>query len=256
MSLSTDLAKMGEPKRLSVWIGFDKREAAAFAVAKHSARRWTRPMPPARGIELAAVQRLGLYTREVAHIQLPRGPALYDPISKAAMSTEFAISRFLTPILAGGGWALFMDCDVLVRRSLHRLFELADPSKAVMCVKHPPLFEAGEKMDGQRQAPYPRKNWSSVVLFNCDHPANKALTPELVNTVPGRDLHAFSWLADDLIGELPPEWNWLVGHSDAAITDPAIVHFTDGFPLMPGYEDQPFADEWRTELSVWATGAG
>jgi hypothetical protein len=239
---------------LSIWIGFDRREAAAFSVARHSARRRTWPCPSVHGLELGDLQKRALYTRPIAELALPRGGRqLYDPISEAAMSTEFAISRFLTPILAKTGWALFMDADVLVRRSLMRLFELADPKYAVMCVKHPPLLTEGEKMDGQTQASYPRKNWSSVMLFNCEHPANERLDLHFVNTAPGRDLHAFSWLEDDQIGELPPEWNWLVGHSDLAIASPSIVHFTDGFPLMPGYEDQPFADEWRTELSIWAT---
>jgi hypothetical protein len=102
-------------------------------------------------------------------------------------------------------------------------------------------------MDGQIQTAYARKNWSSVCVFNCDHPANRALTVDLVNTLPGRDLHRFCWLADNEIGALDPKWNWLAGHSDAAI-DPAIVHFTDGVPSMPGYEDAPFADEWFAHL--------
>jgi hypothetical protein len=106
-------------------------------------------------------------------------------------------------------------------------------------------------MDGQAQTRYARKNWSSVILWNVDHPANKALTIELVNSVPGRDLHRFCWLEDDLIGELHPKWNWLVGHSDPEI-DPAIVHFTDGIPTMQGYEDSEYADEWRAELERWA----
>ena len=82
------------------------------------------------------------------------------------------------------------------------------------------------------------------MLFNCDHPANAALTDELINTAPGRDLHRFCWLNDGDIGSLHQKWNWLVGHSDP-IVNPTIVHFTDGTPLMPGYEDQPYADEWR-----------
>jgi hypothetical protein len=117
-------------------------------------------------------------------------------------------------------------------------------------VKHDHQPQSGMKMDGQIQTSYARKNWSSVCAFNCDHPANKALTFNLVNSVPGRDLHRFCWLKDGEIGELPAEWNWLVGHSDPAV-DPALVHFTDGIPTMPGYEDCAFADEWRRELRRW-----
>jgi lipopolysaccharide biosynthesis glycosyltransferase len=167
------------------------------------------------------------------------------------MATEFACSRFLVPRLAQSGWALFMDCDMLVRTDLLKLFNQADPDKAVMVVKHNHQPPEGIKMDGQAQTRYARKNWSSVILWNVEHPANAALTMELVNTVPGRDLHRFCWLEDDLIGELHPKWNWLVGHSDPEV-DPAIVHFTDGIPTMHGYEDCEYADEWRAELERWA----
>lgn len=234
--------------RQSIWIGFDMREAAAFAVAAHSARRKTFAPIPVTGLVLSQLQLAGLYKRPT----LRRGAQLFDVISEAPMSTEFAISRFLVPHLAGGsGWALFMDSDVLIRSDLSRLFGAADSRKAVMCVKHRHAPVETVKMDGQAQLSYPRKNWSSVMLFNLDHPANRRLTPELVNSVPGRDLHAFCWLGDEEIGELPPEWNYLVGHTTGVI-DPAIVHFTDGFPMMAGYEDQPYADEWRRELAHWA----
>lgn len=175
------------------------------------------------------------------------------------MSTEFAISRFLVPHLValsttGGnprGWAAFMDCDMLARRNLCRMFEIVKDDYAVMCVHHNHRPAGETKMDGQVQTQYGRKNWSSMMLFNCDHPANAELTVDLVNKLPGRDLHRFCWLDDSEIGELGPEWNYLVGHSDEAI-DPAIVHFTEGVPSMPGYENVPYADEWRSELHRWA----
>ncbi|MBN9548786.1 MAG: hypothetical protein J0H31_07870, partial [Alphaproteobacteria bacterium] len=186
------------------------REIDAFAVARNSIRRHMISPVSARGVVLADLRARGLYTRPTSR----KDGRLWDEISEAPMATEFACSRFLVPHLASSGWALFMDCDMLVRRDLQRLFGLADPSKAVMVVKHNHQPTDAVKMDGQAQLRYARKNWSSVMLFNCDHPANKALTVELVNTVPGRDLHRFCWLEDDLIGELSPEWNWLVGHSD------------------------------------------
>jgi hypothetical protein len=135
--------------------------------------------------------------------------------------------------------------------NLARLFNEADPSKAVQVVKHDYAPPPGTKMDGQEQTRYARKNWSSVMLFNCDHPANKALTVDLINTVPGRDLHRFCWLEDHLIGDLDPKWNWLVGHSPADV-DPGIVHFTEGTPAMPGYETCDYAHEWFDELRSWA----
>jgi hypothetical protein len=93
-----------------------------------------------------------------------------------------------------------------------------------------------------------------VMLFNVDHPANKGLTVDVVNTLPGRDLHAFCWLADHEIGDLGPEWNWLAGEQDP-IQDPKIVHHTLGSPCMAGYESAPYADEWRACLAAWARGA-
>jgi hypothetical protein len=231
----------------SIWIGFDPREAAAFAVAKHSINRHLITPIPVRGVVLTDLMTGGLYNRPTSR----KDGRLWDEISDAPMATEFACSRFLVPRLAGSGWALFMDCDMLVRTDLLKLFSLADPSKAVMVVKHNHQPPEGVKMDGQAQTRYARKNWSSVILWNVEHPANKALTTELVNFVPGRDLHRFCWLEDDQIGELDPKWNWLVGHSDPAI-NPAIVHFTDGIPTMAGYEDCAFADEWRAELERWA----
>jgi len=179
------------------------------------------------------------------------------------MSTEFAISRFLTPYLAKGltthisarqrGWALFVDADVMFVGDPWKLFEDArsHPEFAVMCVKHNFNPPAGTKMDGQVQTQYARKNWSSVMLFNLDHPANDALTPELVNTLPGRDLHRFCWLDDKEIGELDPSWNFLVGHHSAETVRPNIIHFTDGVPSMDGYEKSDFASAWREALNHW-----
>jgi hypothetical protein len=122
-----------------------------------------------------------------------------------------------------------MDCDIMARGSVARLFERADPRYAVMCVKH----------------------WSSVMLFNCDHEANKMLTTDMLNIVPGRDLHRFCWLKDEEIGELSPIWNYLVGHTEVD-SEPQLVHFTDGIPSMRGYENCEYADEYRMELELWA----
>jgi hypothetical protein len=240
--------------RHSIWIGFDLRQAAAFAVAKHSVTRRLNIPVPVFAVDLQDVRQRGLYHRPTRTVVDSEGHArLWDDISETPMSTEFAISRFLTPLLARTGWALFMDCDMLARVDVSKLFlEYADrSSKALLCVQHAELLEVGEKMDHQLQVPYARKNWSSVMLFNCEHPANRALGVDLINRVPGRDLHRFCWLDDKDIGEIPLDWNWLVGHSPP-LADPKLVHFTDGFPLIPGYEQQPYADEWRAELRDWA----
>jgi hypothetical protein len=241
-------------KAYSIWIGFDPREAQAFAVCRWSLKHWETTRLPIMGIVLSDLQYRGIYTREVEH----RGEQLWDPISDAPMSTEFAISRFFTPHLVKStrtndfeNWALFMDCDIMARGSLHPLFQFADSRYAVMVVKHHHDPDYSVKMDGQAQTKYHRKNWSSVMLFNCDHPSNQKLTLDMLNTLPGRDLHRFCWLEDHEIGELPPVWNYLVGHTRTKEI-PRLVHFTDGIPSMRGYEHCEYADEYRRALECWA----
>lgn len=242
----------------SIWIGYEPRELDAFVVAQHSLkRRISDPHIPVRGIVLSDLVQRGLYKR-AWHRTSGR---MIDHISDAPMSTEFAISRFIVPKLAACGWALYMDCDVLVRADLVKLFEQADRSKAVMCVKHAHTPSERVKMDGQAQVLYARKNWSSVMLFNCDHMANQRLTLEMINTLPGRDLHRFCWLNDDEIGELSPEWNYLVGYTQLdENVEPKIVHFTSGIPSMQGMKlssqtdvqiGTEFAEEWNEMLLEW-----
>ena len=236
------------------YIGFDPREAAAFAVARTSIIAHRTLPVPIRGLVLSDLINRSLYHRpSQTRINSDGHRQMWDLISDAPMATEFACSRFLVPHLAREGLALFMDCDMLVRGNICELFRWieARDRKAVWCVKHKHEPDAKTKMDGQVQTRYARKNWSSVMVFDVDHPANQKLTVQLVNEVPGRDLHRFCWLDDDDIGEIGPEWNWLAGHSDPAI-DPKIVHHTDGAPCMPGYENAPYADEWQRMLTRWA----
>lgn len=235
----------------SIWIGWDPRECDAFAVARASAIRRMCSNIPVSGIVLADVRASGMYTRPVERKTSGARWNLWDPISEAPMSTEFSISRFLTPMLARRGWALFCDADVMFRTPPEELFDLADDRYAVMCVKHEQKVSETHKMDGQLQTQYSRKNWSSVVLYNCDHPANRRLTLELFNSLPGRDLHAFCWLEDSEIGALPRSWNYLVGHSGRFETVD-LAHFTLGVPSMEGCSGVPFADEWWEELYGWA----
>lgn len=236
-----------------IYIGFDPRpsEAVAYAVARASIRRHLSQPIRIVGLVLDDLRKRGLYWRKHRKIHTETGWQLWDEVSDAPMATEFANSRFLVPRLAKTGWALFLDADMLARADLRLLFDLGDESKAVQVVQHDYQPRGGRKMDGQMQTRYPRKNWSSLMLFNCDHPANRRLTIEGVNETPGRDLHRFCWLQDDEIGSLPTEWNWLAGHSSRKI-EPALVHYTEGVPPLPGYENAPYADEWRGELASWA----
>lgn len=240
--------------RRSIWIGWDPREAAAFAVCRHSIKRHLSQDIPINGLVLDNLRARGLYSRpSQTRINSDGYKQLWDTISDAPMATEFSNSRFLVPQLAVSGLALFMDCDMLARADLVELFDYIEsqPRKAVWCVKHRHEPTNTVKMDGQVQTIYARKNWSSVCVFDVVHPANRSLTLDVVNKATGRDLHRFFWLADCDIGELPVEWNWLAGHSTPSVV-PKIVHHTDGSPCMAGYENAAYAGEWRAELNEWA----
>jgi len=221
---------------MNVFIGYDKREDAAYRKAQQTLH------------ETSGVVGTKLCAERLAAVGLLRRPMdtregkFYDIPSNAYASTEFAASRFLVPILCQSGWALFVDCDVLFHESIFGLLDYADPDKAVMVVKHQ-HNQTGTKMDGQPQTVYPRKNWSSVMLFNCEHPANLRLTLQDVNQRPGRDLHAFYWLHDDEIGELPDGWNWLVNVQPRP-NDLCLSHYTLGGPWIPDWEPKPYDDEW------------
>lgn len=236
--------------QLKLFVGFDYRETSNYAVCCTSAVDRASRFLPITGLVLEKLIDAGLYKRPIQTD--PNTGQLWDPISGAPMSTQFAISRFLTPTLAREGWALFVDCDVLFRANPWDILQHADPDKAVICVKHNYVPESEVKKQGAIQTKYSRKNWSSVMLFNCDHPSNKKLTVDLVNSVPGRDLHGFCWLKDEEIGELPVEWNFLVGVSKPGEGEPKLVHWTEGSPALPDYRDTLYSDEYFKTLHTWA----
>ena len=226
---------------MKVFIGEDPKEKAAGVVAAASLKRRASIPVSVTSLHLDRLAAAGLLRRPVD----ARG-GLYDLRSQAPQSTEFAASRFLVPMLALHGWALFVDCDVVVLEDVATLLAIADPKYAVLVVQHRHQPQAETKMVDQIQTRYARKNWSSVVLWNCDHPANRRLTLDDVNHRPGRDLHAFYWLADSEIGTLPPRWNWLVGEQPRP-DNPAIAHFTSGGPWLPGWAAAEHDDIWLTE---------
>ena len=142
-----------------------------------------------------------------------------------------------------------MDCDMILTTDIKELFDQADDKYAVMCVQHDYKVKEEFKMDGQKQTIYPRKNWSSVMLFNCGHPSNKALTQDLVNSpeINGAYLHRFSWLKDEEIGKLDHTWNYLVGVYDD-IEKPKLIHYTEGGPWFENYRNCEFHELWKQEL--------
>lgn len=231
---------------LAVYMGHDRREQLAYDVACSSLRRRTKAEVDIKPIGLDVP---GILSRPVER----RAGKLWCPISNAPMATEFAISRFCVPFLQRGGWALFVDCDVVFLADVADLFALADPRYAVMCVKHEQMAGETMKMDGQEQTYYARKNWSSVVLWNCEHPAHQQLSLAALNNWTGRALHAFRWLADDEIGALPPGWNFLVGVDQGkpefgpASPSLRLAHYTMGGPWFPAWKGGPLDDLWLTE---------
>jgi hypothetical protein len=205
-----------------IFVGYEPREHKAYQLA-HASILATTSEPVL--ITPLVLEHLPFLTRPIER----RGNQMWCPISDAPMSTEFAISRFCVPILQKSGWALFIDCDFVSVGDVSKLFELADKKYALMVVKHDYTPSEGLKMDGQVQTAYSRKNWSSAMLWNLDHPSNKRLTIEMLNTLPGRDLHRFCWLEDHEIGELSKSWNTLVGEYNKEDTANArLLHFTLG----------------------------
>lgn len=215
---------------LQLFIGYDPNESVAYHTLAHSILR--RSSIPVTIAPLMRSQLGGLYTRE-------RGPT---------ESTEFSLTRFLVPALSQfRGWSLFMDCDMLCRADIAGLAARIerDPDKALLVCKHDYVPKTERKFLDQIQTRYPRKNWSSLMLFNNERCT--ALTPRYVNGASGLELHRFAWLDDALIGELPLEWNWLVGEYDY---NPAarIVHYTLGGPYFDDYRDCDYAAEWFADF--------
>lgn len=223
-----------------VYIGYDTRMPAAYMVANKSLARHARRPIDVEPILLPHLRGLGLYDRPTRY----KDGTLWDDISGAPMSTEFAISRFFVPYLSRyRGWSIFCDSDFMFFDDISKVFDMADSRYAVMCVKHDYQPAEGVKMDGQKQLNYAKKNWSSFMLFNNSHASNAKLNLRLLNSVPGRDLHGFCWLDDSEIGEIPASWNWLEGHSTGA--EISAIHYTRGTPDMIGYEHTPHAETWR-----------
>ena len=213
---------------IRVFIGFDSAEDVSFNVLAHSIH--VRASAPVSITPVMLTQLKGVYAR-------PRNPL---------QSTEFSFSRFLTPWLAAyEGWAVFMDCDMLMRDDIAELWKLRDERYAVQVVKHVHVPKETVKFNDHTQTKYEKKNWSSVMLMNCAR--CRALTPEYVNTATGLELHQFKWLdSEDLIGALPARWNHLVGY-DPPRTDAALAHFTIGGPWFEAYRDSEYAEDWRRE---------
>lgn len=214
-------------KSIPIFIGFDPREAVAYHVCTNSIiRHSSHPV----SITPLALNTLGDYTE-----------------THADGSNQFIYSRFLTPFLTDyQGWALFIDGDMLLRDDIVNLWNLRDETKAVMVVQHNYQTRMTEKYLGSRNQNYPRKNWSSVILWNCAHPKNVVLTPTWIQDATGAQLHRFTWLEDHEVGALPKEWNWLPDEYGAN-PEAKLLHYTLGTPCFHDFALTPMADEWHRE---------
>ena len=220
---------------MKVFVGYDTREDIAYQVCKHSLESRNKNVE-VRPLKQNELREQGWYSR---------------PIDKLA-STEFTFTRFLVPELCNfDGWALFCDSDIIFIEDIKELFDQADNKYAVMCAQHDYTPKEGVKMDGQTQTVYPRKNWSSVVLFNCGHPSNKKLDISLVNNpdITGAYLHRFSWLDDSEIGQISHEWNWLTDwYEEGKDGSPKALHYTEGGPWFENYRNCGWHSTWKIEL--------
>lgn len=222
------------PTPRKIFVGYDAREDVAWKVCRHSILQHASQALDVRPLKQPTVRELGLYSR---------------PADSSA-STEFSLTRFLTPYLAHyEDWSLFVDCDFLFTGDLSALFDTLDPSKAVYVVQHDYVPANAVKMDGKGQTVYPRKNWSSFIIFNGRHPAVKALTPDVVNRATPAYLHRFGWIEDDKdIGALDLKWNFLVGEYEKPDITPSAIHYTNGGPWFPQWTDVDYGDLWQAAL--------
>lgn len=246
----------------TIYVGYDSREVDAYNVLKYTAIKFSSKPINVYPIDQDILRRIGLYRRAwmlgSSHKPYPKNKKDHqhiDLFDKRPFSTDFSFTRFLIPFLNRlSGWALYIDCDMYFRSDPIELFnKYKDENKAIYCVKH--NYEPSEKikMYGARQVKYSRKNWSSLVLYNCEHKSHNNLTIDDINTKPGRWLHNFLWLKDNEIGSISENWNWLEGYSSEKI-EPKVVHFTRGGPWFNNLgfyinkKEKKYFEEWNYYL--------
>ncbi|NDG53600.1 MAG: glycosyltransferase [Flavobacteriia bacterium] len=202
-----------------IFIGYEEKYPESYEVCKASIERFSEH----HDIRPLRKKNLDMYTREYQ-----------------GESTDFAFTRFLVPYLSDyKGLSLFCDGDFLWRSNPSELSKYIAMFMTVSVVKHPKLVTSTfTKMDGKTNRPYPRKYWSSLMLFN--NSACKTLTPEYVNEAPAGALHGFEWA--NKIGNIPATYNHMIGYYN--MLNPKADHFTDGGPWLEDYRDQPYAEEW------------
>ena len=206
-----------------IFIGYDSRMPIASDVLRYSLEK-TSSTP--LEIVLLDLKELG---RTIGFNRV------HDPLQ----STEFTYTRFLVPYLCGyKGRAIFMDNDMLCLADINEVFNMELDSYWLRVVKHDHRPTNTIKMDGKVQTSYPRKNWSSFMLLNCEKLT--CWTKEAVETQPAKWLHRFESIPDECIGDIPKTWNVL----DRYDADTKLIHYTEGGPWFENYKDHPYGDIW------------
>jgi lipopolysaccharide biosynthesis glycosyltransferase len=213
-------------KTIDIVVGFDQREAVAYHVFCQSV------------LEKAS--------RSVRFLPLVYQSLVEYDETHADGSNSFTYSRFLCPYLMNfTGRVIYADGDMICNTDIAELWDMYDGDKAVQVTKHDYLTKANKKYFDSKNENYPRKNWSSLIIWNCGHLKNRVLTPKLVSDKPGSFLHRFAWLEDTEIGELPKEWNWLATEYDAN-EKAKLIHYTLGTPCFREYRNSDFSSDWHT----------
>ena len=216
-----------EHKILNIYIGFDESETTAYHTLSHSI------------IEHASGP------VRISPICSKHFKAFFNRARDPKQSNDFSFTRFLVPYLNQfDGHAIFMDCDMMLRADIFEVLQEIDDRHAVSVVKHDYTPSDKVKYLNNKQYAYPRKNWSSFVVWNCAHTKNLKLTPEFIEQATGLELHRFTWLDDDELGELNVRWNWLVGDYINPPSDVKNVHWTLGGPYFEEYSAVDFSSEW------------
>jgi lipopolysaccharide biosynthesis glycosyltransferase len=228
---------------MKVYIGYDPRDDDAYKVAVQSILENTSAKVDIIPLKDWELRKKGVYWRPY---RVDEKGQMWDEKDGKPFSTQFSFTRFAVPILEdySDEWVLFIDADMMFRDDIEKLFAEADDKYGVMCVKHNQDAKERLKMDGVLQTQYNRKNWSSVMLMK---PSKcRALTPYALNNWTGSQLHGLLFLdGDELIGALPPTWNFLAGYDDPS-RNPKNVHFTLGSPDMVQFNAvvTPWDGEW------------
>ena len=206
-------------------VGFDQKEAVAYHTFTQSVIE--KSSIPTRFMPLS----VGSLTN-------------YKEVHKDG-SHDFIYSRFLVPYLMNfKGWAIYADGDMVCLEDIKKLWDLRDNKFAVQVVKHEYKTKVKNKYWGNKNEDYPRKNWSSLILWNCEHLSHKILTPEFIQEQPGSFLHRFSWIKDIEIGSIEKEWNWLAMEYEEK-KDINLIHYTIGTPCFEEYQDKSLSSYWK-----------